>query len=155
MPRKPLLTALLAFVLVTLYPFIASAQIPDPVKWSFTSKKITSKTYELHITATIDSDWKLYAQEAGEGPVSTTIKFAKNPLAATSGKVKEQGKLIKQFDPQFDAELKYYQNSVVFVQTVTLKGKSTSIKGSVEFMVSDSHQTLPPKKVDFAIKVGQ
>lgn len=155
MPRKPFLTALLAFAMVAIYPTIASAQIPNPVKWNFTSKKINSKTYEVHITATIEAGWKLYSQEAGEGPVPTRFKFSKNPLLTTNGKVKEQGKLIKQFDPQFDSELRFYQNSVNFIQTVALKGNSTTLKGSVEYMATDSHQALPPKQVDFAIKVGQ
>lgn len=154
MPRKPFFTALLAFAMAVIYPAIASAQIANPVKWSFTSKKINSKTYEIHITATIEAGWKLYSQEAGEGPVPTRFKFSKNPLLTTNGKIKEQGKLIKQFDPQFDSELRYYQNSVIFVQMVSVKaGKPTTVNGNVEYMVSDSHQTLPPRQVDFAIKL--
>ncbi|HEY0609381.1 MAG TPA: protein-disulfide reductase DsbD domain-containing protein [Chitinophaga sp.] len=148
---KKLLTALFLFAL----PVLASAQIENPVKWNFSSKKINEKTYELHITATIEPGWHLYAQEAGEGPVPTSFKFSKNPLVATNGKVKENGKLHKAFDKNFDSELKYYENQVNFVQTVTVKGKAaTKVKGSVEYMVCDDHQCLPPKEVEFAIGVG-
>ncbi|ASZ09510.1 protein-disulfide reductase DsbD N-terminal domain-containing protein [Chitinophaga pendula] len=148
---KQLLTALLFFAL----PVLASAQIENPVKWSFTSKKINANTYELHMTATIDGGWHLYAQEAGEGPVPTTFKFAKNPLVAVSGKPQEQGKLQKSFDKNFDSELKYFENQVSFIQKVTVKGKAaTKVKGAVEYMVCDDHQCLPPKEVEFAIAVG-
>jgi thiol:disulfide interchange protein DsbD len=148
---KKLFTALLLFAL----PVLASAQIENPVKWSFVSKKINEKTYELHMTATIDPGWHLYAQEAGEGPVPTSFKFSKNPLVAANGRVKEDGKLHKAFDKNFDSELKYYENQVNFVQTVTIKGKAaTKVKGSVEFMVCDDHQCLPPKEIEFAIGVG-
>jgi thiol:disulfide interchange protein DsbD len=107
------------------------------------------------MTATIEPGWHLYAQEAGEGPVPTSFKFSKNPLVVTTGRVKEDGKLHKAFDKNFDSELKYYENQVNFVQTVTVKGKAaTKVKGSVEFMVCDDHQCLPPKEIEFAIGVG-
>ncbi|SEW28763.1 protein-disulfide reductase DsbD domain-containing protein [Chitinophaga arvensicola] len=148
---KKLLTALALFAL----PILASAQIENPVKWSFTAKKVNATTYEVHATATIDAGWHVYAQEAGEGPVPTAFKFTKNPLAVTTGKVEEVGKLHKSFDKNFNSELKYYENTVNFVQKVTVKGKAaTKVKGSVEYMVCDDHQCLPPKEVEFAVSVG-
>ena len=136
-------------------PVLASAQIENPVKWNFSSKKINATTYELHMTATIEPGWHLYAQEAGEGPVPTTFKIAKNPLVAATGKIQEVGKLHKAFDKNFDSELKYYENQVDFVQKVTVKGKAaTKVKGTVEYMVCDDHQCLPPKEVEFDISVG-
>jgi len=149
---KKLLVALCLFAL----PVLASAQdLENPVKWEFSSKKVTPTTYEVIAKATIEKGWHVYAQEAGEGPIPTTFKFAKNPLAATTGKVKEVGKLHKAFDKNFNSELKYYENTVSFVQTVTLKGKAaTKVKGSVEFMVCDDHQCLPPAEVEFAVSVG-
>jgi DsbC/DsbD-like thiol-disulfide interchange protein len=148
---KKLLVALCLFAL----PVLALAQEENPVKWEFTSKKVNATTYEVIAKATIEKGWHVYAQEAGEGPIPTTFKFAKNPLVATTGKVKEVGKMHKAFDKNFDSELKYYENTVSFVQTVTVKGKAaTKLKGSVEFMVCDDHQCLPPTEVEFAFNVG-
>ena len=148
---KRLLTAICLFAL----PYLASAQIENPVKWSFTAKKINATTYELHMTATVESGWHLYAQEAGEGPVPTSFKLTKNPLVTPEGKIAEVGKVHKAFDKNFNSELKYYENQVDFVQKVTVKGKAaTKVKGSVEFMTCDDHECLPPKSVDFAIPVG-
>jgi hypothetical protein len=46
-------------------------------------------------------------------------------------------------------------NQVDFVQVVAVKGKAaTKVKGSVEFMVCDDHQCLPPRDWDFATAVG-
>ncbi|MBO9152372.1 protein-disulfide reductase DsbD domain-containing protein [Chitinophaga sp. GCM10012297] len=144
---KKLLVALCLFAL----PMLAGAQDLDPVKWNFSTKKVNATTYELVATATIEKGWHLYAQDAGEGPIPTSFKFAKNPLVATQGKVQENGKMKKAFDKNFDSELKYYENSVSFVQKVTVKGKAaTKVKGSVEFMVCDDHQCLPPTEVNFA-----
>ncbi|HMO63076.1 MAG TPA: protein-disulfide reductase DsbD family protein [Ferruginibacter sp.] len=148
---KKFLTTLLA---VGLY-FFTTAQINNPVKWVFTAKKIGPKTYELHITATLDAKWHIYAQDAGEGPEPTTVSFSKNPLVLLDGKVKELGKLEKSFDPNFNSVLKYYADNVDFVQVIKLKSEvPTVVKGSITYMVCNDRQCLPPKEVPFTIKVG-
>ena len=132
-----------------------NAQINNPVQWSYSAKKIADKTYELHITATIGNNWHLYAQEAGEGPVPTQITFTSNPLIKYDGKVREIGKMEKSFDKNFNSTLKYFANKVDFVQKVKVKSAiATVIKGSVNYMVCNDKQCLPPKDVPFSIKVG-
>jgi thiol:disulfide interchange protein DsbD len=136
-------------------PVLAHAQTANPVKWNFTSQKINETTYELRMTATIAATWHLYAQKAGDGPAYTAFRFTKNPLVTTTGKIKEVGKLHKIFDKNLNSELRYYQDQVAFVQTVTLKGKvTTNVKGLVEFTVCDDHQCLPTKEIEFSIGLG-
>ncbi|AWO01996.1 hypothetical protein DLD77_09965 [Chitinophaga alhagiae] len=148
---KKLLVALCMFAL----PVLAVAQEENPVKWDFSAKNVGGQVYEVTATATIERGWHLYAQEAGEGPIPTSIKFTKNPLVTVAGKPKEQGKLHKAFDKNFNSELKYYENTVSFVQKVTVKGKAaTKLKGSVEFMVCDDHQCLPPTEIPFTVNLG-
>ena len=133
----------------------ANAQINNPVKWTYTAKKIADKTYELHMTATIDGNWHLYAQDAGEGPEPTTFTFTANPLIKFDGKVKEVGKLEKSYDKNFKSVSKYYGNKVDFVQKVKVKSSiATVVKGTVNFMVCNDRQCLPPRDVPFTIKVG-
>lgn len=148
---KKLFIALCVFAL----PVLAKAQVENPVKWEFSSKKISDQVYEVMAKATIDKGWHLYAQDAGEGPIPTSFKFTKNPLLTLNGKVKESGKLHKAFDKNFNSELKYYENTVAFVQTVNVKGKAaTKLKGAVEFMVCDDHQCLPSVEVPFTVNIG-
>ena len=40
----------------------AGAQVLNPVQWTFTSKKIADKVYELRLTANIQNSWHLYSQ---------------------------------------------------------------------------------------------
>jgi DsbC/DsbD-like thiol-disulfide interchange protein len=144
-------------VAIVLMVFVGSvtAQINNPVQWTYTAKKIADKTYELHITATIGSNWHLYAQDAGEGPEPTKLTFTANPLVSLDGKVKEVGKMEKSFDKNFNSTLKYYASKVDFVQKVKVKSAiATVVKGSVNFMVCNDKQCLPPKDVPFSIKVG-
>ena len=138
-----------------MFAVLVNAQISNPVKWTYTAKKIADKTYELHLTATIDGNWHMYAQDPGEGPEPTVISFTANPLLKFDGKVKEIGKLEKSYDNNFKSVLKYYSKKVDFVQKVKVKSSiATVIKGNVNFMVCNDRQCLPPRDVPFTINVG-
>jgi DsbC/DsbD-like thiol-disulfide interchange protein len=146
---------IIGVLVMLVFVISATAQINNPVQWTYTAKKIADKTYELHITATIGSNWHLYAQDAGEGPEPTKLTFTVNPLISLDGKIKEVGKLEKAFDKNFNSTLKYYANKVDFVQKIKVKSAiATVVKGSVNFMVCNDKQCLPPKDVPFSIKVG-
>jgi len=55
--------------LTVLFASIAAfAQIENPVKWAYSATRVSDKVYEIHMTATIDPKWHIYAQDAGEGP---------------------------------------------------------------------------------------
>ncbi len=134
---------------------IVYAQIENPVKWSYTAKKISDKVYDIYVTATLDAKWHIYAQDAGEGPEPTTLSFGKNPLLSLDGKVKEDGKLEKQYDKNFGSTLKFYSQKVSFVQRVKLKSPvATVVKGSITYMVCNDSKCLPPKEIPFTVKVA-
>jgi thiol:disulfide interchange protein DsbD len=145
------------FFLVTLLSIFlinANAQIENPVKWMYTAKRTGPKTYEVHITATLDNKWHIYSQNAGEGPEPTSLTFDKNPLIKLDGKVQELGKLEKEYDNNFKSELRFFSNKVDFVQKIKLKSSAATIlKGSVSYMVCNDKKCLPPKEVPFSIKI--
>ena len=129
------------------------SQIQNPVKWTFTSKKIASGKYEVHMVAVIDNGWHIYSKTTPEGgPVPTLISFNKNPLAQQDGTTKEVGKLEQHNEPLFGVDVKQFSNKVDFVQVVKIKGNAkTFITGTVEFMVCNNKQCLPPKAIPFSI----
>jgi hypothetical protein len=145
----------LSFSLV-LAVFAVMAQSNKEVKWAFSAKKIADKTYEVHLTASINGDWHLYAQNVGvDGPVPTTFTFTKNPLLSFDGKVKELGKVIRKKEEVWGGVVNYYENTVDFVQVVKIKGSAkTSLAGKVEFMVCNDSKCLPPAEIPFSINVG-
>ena len=146
--------ALLALTL-SFFSLFSLGQSTKQVKWTFTSKKIADKTYEVHMTANINGNWHLYAQNAGEGPVSTSFNFTKNPLLQVDGKVKEVGKMKKVFEETFNSEVRFYEKTVNFIQVVKVKGNAkTNLSGKVEFMVCDDKLCLPPGEVEFSVNVG-
>lgn len=132
----------------------AFSQIENPVKWDYKTFKTGDKKFNVRISATIAPGWHLYAQEAGEGPEPTTVTFFPNPLIKLDGRVKEEGKLKKEYDKNFETELKYFENRVDFVQEIKLKAAAaTVVKGNITYMVCNDRKCLPPKTVPFAIKV--
>lgn len=136
--------------------FTLLAQSSKQVKWVFSSKKVADKTYEVHMTATINGNFHMYAQNVGvEGPLPTAFAFTKNPLLQLDGKVKEIGKLVKKYESTWDGSVNYYEKTVNFVQTVKVKGAAkTNLAGKVEFMVCDDSRCLPPGEVEFSVNIG-
>lgn len=144
------------FCLALLTGTLVMAQSGKQVKWTYSAKKIADKTYEVHMTANIGAGWHMYAQEGGEGPISTSFTFTKNPLAALNGKPKEVGKMVKKYEDAFKAEVRYYENLVDFVQVVKTKSAAkTSLTGKVEFMVCNDHECLPPDEATFSVNIGR
>lgn len=131
------------------------AQVKDPVSWTYAAKKKTDNTYDLVITASLPKPWHIYSQNSGaDGPIPTTITFNTNPLIVKEGKVVETGKLVKFFDKNFNTNVLYYSDKVVFTQGIKLKTKAkTVVTGNVEFMVCDDEKCLPPTKKTFTIKL--
>jgi thiol:disulfide interchange protein DsbD len=134
----------------------SEAQSVKQVNWSFSSKKIGDKIYEVHMTATIGGDYHLYAQNAGgEGPLPTSFTLTKSPLYTLDGPVQEKGKLVKKYESAWSHDVRYYERTVDFVQVVKLKSNvKTSLSGKVEFMVCNESQCLPPSTVDIKVGVG-
>ncbi|MBI3883337.1 MAG: sugar transporter [Sphingobacteriales bacterium] len=148
-------------VLTTIITITAIAQFTgpvnnNPVTWSFTAKKVADKTYEIHMLATISSGYHLYAQDNhADGPVPTTFTFVKNPLLSFEGKTKEVGSLISKLEPVWGFKVNYFENKVDFVQLIKSKVAVTStVKGTLNFMVCNDKKCLPPKDVNFEIKIG-
>jgi len=146
----------LMFGLIILFQTYTSsyAQILKPVKWSFSSKQITTEETQLIFTADIDPTWHLYSQDIPpDGPVPTSFTFEKSPAYALVGKVNEP-KALEEFDKNFDMVVKYFANQAVFTQTIKiLTDKDFKIKGVLEFMCCDDSRCLPPDEVDFTFNV--
>jgi len=125
-----------------------------PVSWSFNSKKVSDKTYEVHLTANIQSGWHLYSQDQPSDAIAipTSVTINNNPLLKLDGKVKEVGSLEKFQDKNLGISAHQYSNKVDFVQIVKIKSNAkTNVSGSVEFQTCDDKKCLPPKTVNFNI----
>jgi DsbC/DsbD-like thiol-disulfide interchange protein len=141
------------FCALCLIKFSAYSQILKPVTWSYAAKRTSPTTATVFIKATVDQGWHLYSQFVKDGgPVKTTFTFPSSAAYTLVGTTTEP-KAITKYESTFKMDVSYFEKSVVFQQKIKLKGKTAAVKGSVEFMVCDDKQCLPPEQVDFSIPV--
>jgi hypothetical protein len=127
---------------------------PNPVKWTFFSKKIGDKQYEVEMRAVINPGWHLYAQQQPADAIAIPTEFVlnPNPLFNLKGKIREEGKLERYKDATLGVSANQYTGQVSFFQVVALKVKAkTALTGTVEYQTCDDEKCLPPKKVSFTI----
>lgn len=124
----------------------------DKVEWAYS---FDSESSTIQIKATIDEGWHLYSQHIDNeiGPVPTSISFENNDGVVLVGKTIEPESL-KEFDENFEGELNFFKDEVVFTQKIKLKN-STTLNGVVTFMVCNDTMCLPPTDIDFSIKINK
>ena len=72
------------------------------------------------------------------------------------GPILEGGGKITRHDDVFNMELSWFDEEVVFSQEVKqVDASNSTFDGSVEFMVCDDHQCLPPEELPFEIDMSQ
>ncbi|WP_316748441.1 protein-disulfide reductase DsbD N-terminal domain-containing protein [Pedobacter gandavensis] len=144
---------LFLFAVALLFSMTASSQILKPVKWSYAAKRTSKTEATLYIKATIEDGWHLYSQNIPDGgPVKTSFTFAPSSTYKLVGKTIEP-KPITKFEKAFDMNVGYFENGAIFQQKIKLTGASAIVKGTLEFMVCDESQCLPPETVQFSIPV--
>jgi len=151
--RKLIFKLVALIMMMSLLPEL-NAQVMNPVKWSFSIKRISNSDSELVLSATIDKGWHLYSQDIPEGgPVATIFTFDKGTGFFLIGKVMEP-KAIEVFDKQFKMKVKYFTEKVEFRQKVKIMSdKQVVLKGSLEFMCCNDENCLPPTEVSFEFKL--
>ena len=132
----------------------ALAQILEPVKWSFSTERISDTEAELVFKATIQDEWHLYSQYLEEGgPIPTSFEFEASPAYQRIGKVKEP-KAIVSFDEIFKMDVGYFDHEAVFRQKIRiLSSEDFSVSGTFEYMTCDDEACIPFFDNDFSFKV--
>jgi len=136
--------------------FCLHAQVEHPVKWAYGEKKIGINTYEIHLRATMEDGWHVYAQKQPANSISvpTSFKFKSEYNFILIGKPKELGKLITFNDPNSGLGAYEYSGTVDFVQMVRVTNPSvTSITGRLTYQACTDHKCLSSENVEFSIPV--
>jgi len=146
----------LSVLVFVLFSALQSRAQLNPVTWSFSANKISDKTYEIHMKATIQDSWHLYSQKQPDDAIAipTAFTISPNPVYKPDGKIKEVGKMELMKDVKLGISANQYSNSVDFVQKIKLKANvKTNFSGSVEYQTCDDKKCLPPKTVNFSVAI--
>ena len=134
----------------------ATAQMLEPVKWSFSKTEVSDSEFDLVFQAKIDPEWHLYAQDIDEGgPIPTTFEFEDIKGYELVGKVKEFGELKEENSALFSMMLRYYKKEVKFVQRIKLTDAEANAAGYLTFMTCNDKTCLPPTDVDFNFELKE
>ena len=106
-------------------------------------------------TAKIGDHWHLYSQKTDPsvGPVPTSFAYSKNKSIKVEGEVSEP-KPIEHYDVNFEGDVLFFEGTVELTQKIKFK-KSTTVAGTISYMVCNDEMCLPPVDVPFKIEVSK
>lgn len=145
---------LTTFLTAVLLPFLADAQILNPVKWSFSAEHAGGDAYDLIFDAQIDKGWTIYSQHLEDGgPVPTSFTFEDADHYTRVGEVKESDNAKTVQDKVFEMTVVKFSGYAKFTQRIKVKDGSKPVIGYLTFMTCDDEKCLAPKDVDFEFKL--
>ncbi|WP_456103794.1 cytochrome c biogenesis protein CcdA [Prevotella sp.] len=145
--RKTLLT-----LFTLLFSLVALAQ-QKPVRMSVQQKQTSPTEVEVVFTAKIDQGWHVYSTNLPpDGPTSAALHVDKAEGVTPIGKLTPRGKELNVYDKTFEMKLRYFENSVSFVQRYKITAKTYSIKGYLEYGACNDEMCLPPMQEEFNFK---
>ncbi|MCD4679630.1 MAG: thioredoxin family protein [Bacteroidales bacterium] len=121
------------------------AQPESPVKWKFSTEKLSNNEVALIFEAEIDSDWHLYSQFLPPGgPLSTLFVFEDTTKYESLGTIAESPKPKKEFDEIFGVDVFYFAKEATFTKKIkVLSTEAFQIKGNVSYQVCNDETCIP------------
>lgn len=143
-------------ILLSAFATGLTAQVLKPVKWQITQKKVSEGVYDIICKATIDATWHLYDTKLPEGgPLPTTFNLDEDETSGIElvGEFKATTQPQTEHSEAFNMDLKYFVNTVTFVQRVKLTEPKAKLVGYVEFMTCSGGQCIPPAEAEFTFEL--
>ena len=141
------------FILFTLLFSLTAMAQQNPVHFSVQQKQVSPTEVEVIFTAKIDQGWHVYSTNLpADGPTSASLHVDKAEGLTPVGKLTTRGKELNVYDKTFEMKLRYFENSVGFVQRYKITAKTYSIKGYLEYGACSDEMCLPPTQVEFNFK---
>ena len=148
---KKTLMFLLLFVMSA---FTAMAQMPEPVKWSASTKQIENNRYLITFKVEIESPYHIYDMgpyKEGSSVSVTKFTFSENKEVEFVGAVKAEQEPKKHFDESFGMEIGEYEGVATFTQEIKTDNPDTKIKVMIEWQACGNGSCLPPAECELEI----
>ena len=150
--KKKIMNKVFLTTFMMLMAVMAWAQ-SNPVHFTVSQKQVSDTEIDVIFKGKIAAGWHVYAPNIpADGPIPATLTTEKAEGVKAVGKLKAQGKEIKEFDQIFGMQLRYYENSVTFVQRYKITGKTYNVKGYLEYGACNDSGCMPPTSVEFSYK---
>ena len=117
--------------LVLMVPFIAKAQILEPVQWTVETEKLNQNEYNIVFKAEIEDGWHLYSQNTPfGGPMPLYFDFIDTLGIERIGGV-EEPKAIVHYSDIFGIDEHFFEKEAVFTQRVKLLDDAATVTGII------------------------
>ncbi len=128
---------------------MANAQLLNPVKFSSQLKTDGTAEGEIIFSGKIDKGWHVYSTDLGNsGPIEASLTVEKAEGVELVGKLKPVGNEISKFDNLFGMKLRYFENSVQFVQKIKFTKAQYHISCYLTYGACNDQNCLPPTDVN-------
>lgn len=142
---KRLMTAALLLIAA----IMCNAQMANPVKFSAVLKTGSTADGEIVFSGKIEKGWHVYSTGLGnDGPISASFHVDSKDGIEPVGKLTPRGREISEFDKIFGMKLRYFENSVQFVQKVKFTKPNYKISCYLEYGACNDESCMPPGQVE-------
>lgn len=121
----------------------------NPVHFTSALKMGKGAEAEIVFTGKIDKGWHVYSTNLGsDGPIEATFHTDKMDGVELVGKLTHRGREISQYDNIFGMKLRYFENSVQFVQKIKFTKPNYKLDCYLEFGACNDEMCMPPTQVE-------
>lgn len=145
---------MLTTLIVLSLSFWAEAQIFKPVTWRFRIDTADGGAKgTVVMSAKIEGGWHVYSMDVDPnvGPAPLEVVFTKTEGVKLNGKPKANKKAIVNYDPNFEADLAWWENNVTISQAFTPTAEKYVIEGYLRYGACNDSQCTPPQKEEFKL----
>jgi len=156
------LVALLAMIGAMHGWAFAAHPVDNPIEWAARVKKNASplkpgSIFTVLVTAKIADGWHLYSMDEMEGgPTPTWLIVPDGQPFTLKGRVREPQPTVE-FDPNFNLETRYFENSVTFEMSIKAGARvpagANTVRIDVRYQTCNDRTCLPPKTVHLSAPV--
>ena len=126
-----------------------NAQMADPVKFKSHLKTGSTAEAEIVFDGKIAHGWHVYSTNLGsDGPIEASFHVDKKDGVELVGKLTPRGHEISMMDNMFGMKLRFFENSVQFVQKVKFTKPTYTIKAYLEYGACNDEMCMPPTQVN-------
>ena len=141
------------FLLVMLVPYVAKAQLIEPVIWTVETEKLNKNEYNIVFKADIEDGWHLYSQNTPfGGPMPLYFEFTDTLGIERIGGVAEPKAIIKYSDI-FEIDEHFFEDEAVFTQKVKLINGTAKVAGSISGQACK--EQCVQLAFDFEVQLGE
>ena len=137
-------------LLISLLSFLSCLLTIAQVDFSHYVKQTADDEITIFFSGKMSDGWHIYSQNEKNGPTPTTLTISSIKGAKLIGTLTADQKPIKKFEEVFDAEVMYFEKSVIFSQKLKLTDSKYAVEGYLEYGACNEQNCLPPTSVDFS-----